>query len=369
MKTKFLVPINRAACFASLAIASLSPASAQVAGQYGILDLTANGGINPNTGLAWAEGDQYRLAFHTDGTIDATSDDPAVYDDFATAQANLSTLGNGAIQTSTGWTAMVYVNTDDTMDQGVSPVSSPVDRSGTDEQTGTEIGGAGVPVYAMDGTSCIARNNADIYNNWSNPFEGDTTLRLASGSTNNDSDGNEVVASQNVNFSPFLDQFGLGDSANIHGKNVWTGGFGAAVNPLGNSPDPDAQVRASWGSSNANNGGRTWNRFQSATTATQSVYAISELLTVGTGSPGLPFAITDIEYSPETNEVTLTWPKTGASSYIVKVSTDLIDWDLDLDDGITEAQDENPDDDTQITVTLELFAEPLNKLFFRVEEQ
>ena len=110
--------------------------------------------------------------------------------------------------------------------------------------------------------TCIARNNADIYNNWSNPFDADTTLRLASGSTNKDSDGNDVVASQNVNYSPFLDQYGLGDSANIHGKNVWTGGFGSAVNPLGNSPDPDARVRASYGSSNANTGGRTWNRFQ-----------------------------------------------------------------------------------------------------------
>lgn len=371
MKNKFFTQIHKAPCLAALALACIPTASAQLSGQYGILDLTANGGINPNTGLAWAEGDQYRLAFHTDETIDATSSDPAVYDDFATAQANLSTLGNGAIQTSTGWTAMVYVNTDETLDQGVSPVSSPVVRSGTDEQTGAEIGGAGVPVYAMDGTTCIARNNSDIYNSWSNPFDGDTTIRLSSGSTNTDSEGNEVVASQNVNYSPFLDQYGLGDSANVHGKNVWTGGFGAAVNPLGNSPDPDGQVRGSWGSSNANNGGRTWNRFQSATTASQSVYAISELLTVGTGGATLAFAITDIQYSPETNEVTLTWPKTRASSYIVKVSPDLVNWDTDLDDGITDAQDENPDDDTQITVTFELTAEPQPsaKLFFRVEGQ
>ena len=371
MKMTLPITLNKAAYTAALAFATLSSASAQLSGQFGILDLTANDGINPNTGLAWAEGDQYRLAFHTDGTIDATSSDPAVYDGFATAQANLSALGNGSIQTSTGWTAMVYVNTDDTMDQGVSPVSSPVVRSGTDEQSGAEIGGAGVPVYAMDGTTCIARNNADIYNNWSNPFDNDTTLRLAAGSTNTDSDGLEVVASQNVNFSPFLDQFGLGDSANIHGKNVWTGGFGAAVNPLGNSPDPDAQIRASWGSSNANTGGRTWNRFQSVTTESLSVYAISGLLTVGTGSPGLAFAITEIQYSPDTNQVTLTWPKTSASSYIVKVSPDLVDWDMDLDDGITAAQDENPADDTQITVTLELSSDPQDskKLFFRVEGQ
>jgi hypothetical protein len=366
---KILATTYKTARLAALAIASLSPASAQLAGQYGILDVTANGGINPNTGVAWAEGDQYRLAFHTAGKINATSNDPSVYDDFATAQANLSPLGNGSIVTSTGWTAMLYVNTDATLAQGVSPVSSPVDRAGTTDQTnGAALGGAGVPVYAMDGTSCIARNNADIYNGWSNPFDGDTTLRLASGSTNNDSDGNEVVASQNVNFSPFLDQLGLGDTANIHGPDVWTGGFGSSVNPAGDTTD---ELRTSHGNTNANNSGRTWNRFQRNNTDSKSVYALSGLLTVGTGSPAPPFAITDIVYSAESNEVTLTWPKTRAASYIVKVSTDMIDWEMDIDDDITEAEDENPADETQITVTLALTGgnQDLNKLFFRVEEQ
>ncbi|MEN8774424.1 MAG: hypothetical protein ABF379_07155 [Akkermansiaceae bacterium] len=365
---KFFTATNKAVCLAALTLVILSPASAQLAGQYGILDVTANGGINPNTGVAWAQGDQYRLAFHTDGTIDATSNDPSVYDNFATAQANLSSLGNGSIASSTDWTAILYVYTDGTVAAGVSPVSSPLDRSGTADQAGgANQGGAGVPVYAMDGTSCIARNNADIYNGWSNPFDGNATLRLASGSTNNDSDGNEVVASQNVNFSPFLDQFGLGDTANIHGPDVWTGGNSNAVNPAGNTLD---ELRTSHGNTNANTSGRVWNRFQRNNTDSKSVYALSGLLTVGTGFPALPFAITDIAYSPETNEVTLTWPKTGASSYIVKISPDLIDWDLDLDDGVTEAQDENPADDTQITVTFELFVAPtVKKSFFRVEEQ
>ncbi|MDB4730998.1 hypothetical protein OAF13_03000, partial [Akkermansiaceae bacterium] len=116
---------------------------------------------------------------------------------------------------------------------------------------------------------------------------------------------------------------------------------------------------------------RTWNRFQRNNTDSKSVYALSGLLTVGTGSPAPPFAITDIVYSPESNEVTLTWPKTRATSYIVKVSTDMIDWEMDIDDDITEAEDENPADDTQITVTLVLTGgnQDLNKLFFRVEEQ
>ncbi len=276
--------------FATLAFATVvgaATAQAQLVSQYGILDLTANGGINPNTGFAWQAGDQYRLAFYTADKISAESDDPAVYDDFATAQAQQ----NPALASSTGWTAMVWVNTDDTLPQAVdfnfiiegveSPISSPLVRGGYDDTTGgAGAFGAGVPVYAMNGTTAIARNNADILNNWSNPFDGDTTLRLASGSTNLDSNGNSVVAAQNVNYSPFLNQFGLGDTATVHGTDTWTGGLANPVNPLGNSIDPDTQTRGSWGSSNANTGGRVWNRFQSGTTATLSVYAISPLLTV-----------------------------------------------------------------------------------------
>ena len=277
-----------------LAILALTVGSAKAAlvSQFGILDLTANGGINPNTGLAWAEGDQYRLAFYTAQGITATSNNPADYDAFATAQANQSTLGNGVIQTSTGWTALVYVNTDGSMDQGSSPVSNPRERAGLIDTTGGNgIGGAGVPMFVMDGSTAIARNTADMYDGWSNPFNGDTALRLAAGSTNNNSQGEPVVASQNVHYSPFLDQFGLGDSATVHGRDIWTGGFGSLVNPAG---DTLGELRTSIGSSNANNPGRTWNRFQRNNIDSNSVYAISPLLTVSEGAGGIPEPSTGI---------------------------------------------------------------------------
>lgn len=266
-------------------------ASGALVSEFGILDLTANGGINPNTGNPWQAGDQYRLAFHTADGTPANSDDPAFYDAFATAQAQQ----NAALSSSVGWTAMVWVNTDSSLPQaadlgdiqaGESPLSSPLVRGGYGDTTGgAGIGGAGVPVYAMDGSTAIARNNADFLNNWSNPFDGDTTVRLASGSTNLNSDGDPVVASQNVNYSPFLNQFGGGDSANIHGANVWTGGWGSPQNPLGDSVDPNGQTRGSWGSSNANNAGRVWNRFQGGTDSSLSVYALSPVLTVAIPEP------------------------------------------------------------------------------------
>ena len=365
---------SSANCLAAVLLCGLSSASAQLAGQYGILDLTANGGINPNTGQPWQEGDQYRLAFHTASTITAESDDPATYDDFATAQANQSTLGNGNIQSSTGWTAMVWVNTDDTRPQALdfnniqaseSPISSPRARAGTEDTTGgSGVGGAGVPVFAMDGTTCIARNNGDIYNNWSNPFNGDTTLRLAAGSTNNNSDGDPTVAGQNVNYSPFLDQFGLGDTATVHGRDVWTGGLSRAVNPLGNSVDAnDAQqrTRASWGSSNANNGGRTWNRFQSNTTARLAVYALSEVLTIGTGTPVAPLVLTISQVADPGTGFDLSWPSRDGRLYRIRSSATLdsapITWDV--------VQADIPSDGETTSLTL---TPGETRLFYVVEE-
>ena len=266
--------------FAIVTVFTLTALSANAAlmSQYGILNLSANGGINPNTGLAWQAGDKYRVAFVTDGKINAESNDTSVYDNFATVQANL----NGSITNSTGWTALVYVNTDPTQPQGNS-VSNPFTRAGLSDITGGNgIGGAGVPVYAMDGMTAIARNNADIRDGWSNPFNSSTTIRLASGTTNNNSNGDAVVASQNVHYSPFLNQFGLGDSANIHGFDVWTGGTSTVhVNALGNIDGTlPADQTSSLGSSNANRSDRVYNRSTFTNASTAPVYAISGELTI-----------------------------------------------------------------------------------------
>lgn len=85
--------------------------------------------------------------------------------------------------------------------------------------------------------------------------------------------------------------------------------------------------------------------------------------------PSAPLVITAIDYSLAPNPaVTLTWSKTGAATYIAKYSSDMIDWDADLDDGITEEHDENPDDSEQITVTFPLLGVQAEALFFRIEE-
>ena len=270
---KVLVTLGALALMAGVAHAAL-------VSQYGILDLTANGGINPSTGVAWAQGDTYRLAFYTADRIAGTSNDPAFYDNFATAQAQQ----NPALVASAGWTAIVYVNTDGTLNQaadlnnpvaGESPISDPKVRAGM----GTS---GGVSIYAMDGTTAIARDYSDM-NVWNSPFANvdsgwgpngqpaDSAMRLPVGATT-------APNTQNVYYSPFLTQFATGDSGSQHGADVMTGGFwNNPVNPAG---DTLSDTTFSRGSSNANNTGRVWNRFTDATTSERSVYVISPALTV-----------------------------------------------------------------------------------------
>ena len=361
MKSKVVFSINRLAFFAGVTLGGICPGIAQLAGQYGILDVTANGGINPNTGVPWVAGDQYRLAFWTANKFDAMSPDPAIHNARVTAQANLSNLGNGSISTSTGWTALITTTT-----------TSVQENTGTGDLTdGPGIGGAGFPVYAMDGKTCIARNNADIWNSWSNPFDGDAVVRIASGSTNLDSDGNEVTASQNVHYSPFLNQYGLGDSATVHGEQIWTGSNSNGT-PLNSPTSADQRVgsvagvegsvgNTNWGSSNANNTARIWNRGnQNNTTSLNSFYALSAPLTIVLAD-ARPFVITIANAVDPEVGFTLEWPNKGGKLYRVLSSATL---DIPTENWTTVAEDISSVEDT---ATLQV--EPSEaKLFYIVEE-
>ena len=99
-----------------------------------------------------------------------------------------------------------------------------------------------------------------------------------------------------------------------------------------------------------------------------SVTALAEFLSADGGGGALQ--INRISYDPATTSVILTWPKTGAASFAVKQSTDLVNWSLDSGVTVTEASDENTDDEDQITVTIQVAETLFNaeQVFFRVEE-
>ena len=83
-------------------------------GELGILDLSANGGINPMTNQPWKDGDTYRLVFISSTTIDATSTDIDVYNTHVQNAANNVGLGSVnwyAIASTTNTNALVNTKT------------------------------------------------------------------------------------------------------------------------------------------------------------------------------------------------------------------------------------------------------------------
>ena len=110
----------------------------------GVWKPSANRGINPATGVAWAVGDTYRLAFVSSGTTTFVSNDIATYNSFVQGLAAASTkfpkLGNGT------W-----------------KVLGSTEAENAKVNTGTNTG-TGVPVLLMDGTTVFATNNADLWN-------------------------------------------------------------------------------------------------------------------------------------------------------------------------------------------------------------
>jgi hypothetical protein len=94
-----------------------------------------------------------------------------------------------------------------------------------------------------------------------------------------------------------------------------------------------------------------------------------EVMAVFTGGPlsldtSQPFAINSIGYAPGDNQLSLTWDSREGDLFTVKFSTDMIDWDSDLDDGI------EADTGVSTTRTFDIggLAEEGN-LWLRVEKQ
>ncbi len=209
----------------ALALAATS-AQGAVIGQLGVLD--------DSTGLT--AGDQYRLLFITSTTTNATSSDIGTYNTFVTGVAAASTT-----YTNLGLVNWFIVGSTAAVDA----------RDNTD--TNPFVDGAGVPIYLTDGTSLFAANNSDLWNG-ANIFpdkdENGNTLAENRAFTGSLADGTEV--------NDATDQVALGGDTNL--------GNGATNVRTGNN---QAAGAAGW-MTNFNEDGN----------ATNSVYAMSEILTV-----------------------------------------------------------------------------------------
>jgi hypothetical protein len=80
--------------------------------------------------------------------------------------------------------------------------------------------------------------------------------------------------------------------------------------------------------------------------------------------PAKELAVTSFDLTDETGDFTLTWNSTPGELYAVKYSTDLVNWDADLDDGILADDGES----TSRTFNLADLDNP-KAVYFRIEKQ
>ena len=92
--------------------------------------------------------------------------------------------------------------------------------------------------------------------------------------------------------------------------------------------------------------------------------AIDNLSINGTVVSGFSFAITEIGYDPDADTITLTWNSRPGEVYSLRFTTDLSNWDADLDDGVPADAGETT------TKTIDLSGTSLvdaTRAFFRVQ--
>lgn len=200
--------------------------AAALIGELGILDLEANGGINPTTGNAWEAGDQYRLVFITSQTTDATSTDINTYNAFVQNVANAAGLG-------TGWKMVGSTATVDARDN---------------TSTNPNTDGTGVSFFLTDGVTLLATDNADLWNGTAAPVNTDEYGQLFS-------EDRAFTGSE--------------------GNGTAMGGVGDRV--LGGSSEDPSRVRTG----RNDQAGTGWMRnYNVSASSLQSVFAMSDPLTI-----------------------------------------------------------------------------------------
>ena len=104
-------------------------------------------GINPATGVDWAKGDVYRLAFHTSASRTAEETDIAVYNEWVQGLANASTVYDIGADDGVTWKVI-----------GSTTAVDARDNTGTNPTVET-----GCPILLLDGTTIVANDNADLW--------------------------------------------------------------------------------------------------------------------------------------------------------------------------------------------------------------
>jgi hypothetical protein len=79
------------------------------------------------------------------------------------------------------------------------------------------------------------------------------------------------------------------------------------------------------------------------------------------GGTGQAFRVTEVVYDPTTDQITMTWPSSPGKTYSVFASVDLVDFGLEIDDGVASGG-------TETTFTFPNPSPGAERIFFRVQE-
>lgn len=89
-------------------------------------------------------------------------------------------------------------------------------------------------------------------------------------------------------------------------------------------------------------------------------------VTLQTGAVEAPensIKITSFDYNKDTERISLSWASREGRNYLVSYSTDLVDWDADLDDSVSA----DPGDTTTRSFSVRNLADATGQIFFRVQ--
>jgi hypothetical protein len=239
--------------------------------QLGVLNVDANGGVNPATGAAWAEGDQYRLAFLTSARTNATS---FFIDDY---NAFVQNVANGSVAKPTlgdaTWKAIASTALVDA-------------RDNTEANPGED--GTGVGIFKL--------NTVRLANNYSDLWDGSI-------------DSNFYVNEEGANNPSHDGPWGSW-------RGTWTGSSsgGTADTPLGSaSPMMGLAQETS---------GQWMRRGTGGNTGLGYMYAMSEPLTMRGLITVINQAATDINSTSATVRAELLIPATSADVTVYWGTTD-----------------------------------------------
>ncbi|MCC5788295.1 MAG: Ig-like domain-containing protein [Opitutales bacterium] len=159
-----LIPETALRNFSDVAFAGITSdeewtfSTSNLAGQLGVLDMQANGNINPDTEQPWQVGDRYRLVFISSERVDPTdSNTYGDLDDINTWNGMIQNFADNA--TGHDLTSVTW-----------SIIGSTVEVDARDNTaTNPQVHGDGHPIMLIDGASILA---GDYHELWGGPDNG-----------------------------------------------------------------------------------------------------------------------------------------------------------------------------------------------------